>query len=75
MPFDRNEGGLLETAGLFEEVGQTDVLTRAGTVASEPDVEAAVAHTVQRFGGLDTVVGVAGIELYGEGTRTCTSSS
>jgi NAD(P)-dependent dehydrogenase (short-subunit alcohol dehydrogenase family) len=65
--FDRNEAGLLETADRIQEVAPTDVLTRAGSVASEPDVAGAVTQAVETFGGLDTVVGVAGIELYAEG--------
>jgi NAD(P)-dependent dehydrogenase (short-subunit alcohol dehydrogenase family) len=36
-------------------------------VSSEEDVEASIAQAVDAFGGLDTIIGVAGIELYAEG--------
>jgi NAD(P)-dependent dehydrogenase (short-subunit alcohol dehydrogenase family) len=67
MLFDRNEDGLLETADLIQKAAPTDVLTRAGSVASEPDVARAVEQAVDTFDGLDAVIGVAGIELYAEG--------
>ncbi len=36
-------------------------------VSKEADVEASVKQAVEAFGGLDAVIGVAGIELYAEG--------
>jgi NAD(P)-dependent dehydrogenase (short-subunit alcohol dehydrogenase family) len=62
--FDRNDEGLESTAQL---IGDADVVTRVGSVAVEADVAAAVEHATNSFGGLDAVIGVAGIELYAEG--------
>ncbi len=38
-----------------------------GDVPSEGDIQSGVASAVEVLGGLDTVVGIAGIELYAEG--------
>ncbi len=57
---------LEETAERIAEAGG-EALTLKGDVGREPDVEAAYARATEAFGGVDTVVGVAGIELYGRG--------
>jgi NAD(P)-dependent dehydrogenase (short-subunit alcohol dehydrogenase family) len=65
--FDRNALGLRETVALIGSAASADLATYVGSVADESDVEAAVAEAVACFGGLDIVIGVAGIELYAEG--------
>jgi NAD(P)-dependent dehydrogenase (short-subunit alcohol dehydrogenase family) len=65
--FDRNGDGLRETAELICAAGPADVRTQEGSVAAEADVSGAVSQAVEAFGGLDAVIGVAGIELYAEG--------
>ncbi len=65
---------LLDIQGeLLERVAQ-DIRDSGGTalaiptdVSKEAEVAAAVAGAVQEWGGLDVIVGVAGIELYAEG--------
>jgi 3-oxoacyl-[acyl-carrier protein] reductase len=54
------------TARLIREAGGT-CLVAAGDVSNEDQVERAVAAIKRAFGGIDTVVGVAGIELVGTG--------
>src|SRR5262245_35944940 len=57
---------LEETASEIQTAGG-EVLPITTDVSSEPQVEAAVDQAVAAWGGLDAVVGVAGIELYAEG--------
>ena len=47
--------------------GGGEALVLPTDVSSEPEVEAAVAATESAWGGLDAVIGVAGVELYAEG--------
>ena len=58
---------LEETAATHRGIRRTGARDAACDVSSEPQVEAAVAQAAHAFGGLDTVVGVAGIELMGVG--------
>jgi 3-oxoacyl-[acyl-carrier protein] reductase len=67
MLLDRNEAGLHQTWQSIMAETSSEVLVWAGSVASEQDVSGAVRQAVDTFGGLDIVVGVAGIELYAEG--------
>ena len=57
---------LEETAALIAEFGGTALVTPCD-VSKEDQVERAVAAIKEAFGGIDTVVGVAGIELMGVG--------
>jgi NAD(P)-dependent dehydrogenase (short-subunit alcohol dehydrogenase family) len=59
---DKLEGVASEIAG---QGG--DALAIPTDVSSEDQVRAAVDRALEAFGGLDSVVGVAGIELYAEG--------
>jgi len=56
---------LRETAALVTEAGGTAVSLPAD-VAQEDEIEEAVRAAERALGGLDTIVGVAGIELYGD---------
>jgi NAD(P)-dependent dehydrogenase (short-subunit alcohol dehydrogenase family) len=49
--------------------GGDDVLALPADVRDEPAIEAAVARAVEAFGGLDVVVGNAGVQLAGEDDR------
>jgi NAD(P)-dependent dehydrogenase (short-subunit alcohol dehydrogenase family) len=62
----RRTGPLEDTAARIADEGGTGLVLQ-GDVALEADVERAYATAVDAFGGIDTVVGVAGIELYGRG--------
>jgi NAD(P)-dependent dehydrogenase (short-subunit alcohol dehydrogenase family) len=62
----RRREPLEETAALIRGVGGTGLVTPCD-VSREDQVISAVAASVEAFGGLDTVVGVAGIELMGVG--------
>jgi NAD(P)-dependent dehydrogenase (short-subunit alcohol dehydrogenase family) len=64
---DRNEDGLSQTSDSIQGETPVEVLTRTGSVALEKDVSGAVTKAAEAFGGLDIVIGVAGIELYAEG--------
>lgn len=50
---------------LVERLGEDSATSIAGDVTELGDMEAAVAHGVQRFGGIDVVVAGAGIASYG----------
>lgn len=62
----RRTAPLEETADIIRSSGGSCLVTPCD-VSSEAQVEAAMAAAVAAFGGLDTVVGVAGIELMGVG--------
>jgi 3-oxoacyl-[acyl-carrier protein] reductase len=62
----RRPAPLEETAGRITAVGG-QALVLPTDVAREPEVEAAVARIEATWGPLRIVVGVAGIELYGQG--------
>lgn len=62
----RRRDALKETAALAREAGG-ECLVLPGDVSREADVEAAVAAIIAAWGGLDVVVGVAGIELFASG--------
>jgi NAD(P)-dependent dehydrogenase (short-subunit alcohol dehydrogenase family) len=50
---------------LVERLGHDNATSIAGDVTELSDMEAAVAHAVNRFGGIDIVVANAGIASYG----------
>jgi NAD(P)-dependent dehydrogenase (short-subunit alcohol dehydrogenase family) len=50
---------------LVERLGEDNATSMVGDVTELADMEAAVAHAVERFGGLDVVVANAGIAPYG----------
>jgi 3-oxoacyl-[acyl-carrier protein] reductase len=60
----RREAPLQETAERIRESGGIALVLQAD-VADEPQVEQAVAAAEAALGGVDTIVGVAGVELYG----------
>ncbi|WP_150126826.1 glucose 1-dehydrogenase [Sphingomonas panacis] len=60
MIVDMNESGLMETAGLIEEIGGA-VATMTVDVTDGSSVAAAVAATVERFGRLDCAHNNAGV--------------
>ena len=62
----RRAAALEETAESIERIGGTCLMVPCD-VSQEAQVAAAVAAISERFGGLDTAVGVAGIELAGAG--------
>lgn len=62
----RRRDALEETADMVRSA-RGDCLVLPGDVSREADVESAVAAAVEAFGGLDAIVGVAGIELYASG--------
>ena len=62
----RRREPLEETAAIIRGAGGTCLVTPCD-VSSEEQVVSAVAAITEAFGGLDTVVGVAGIELMGVG--------
>lgn len=59
---DLNEA---ELKSLAAELGEERVLTAVADVRDLPAMEAAAAHAVERFGGIDVVVANAGIMSYG----------
>jgi NAD(P)-dependent dehydrogenase (short-subunit alcohol dehydrogenase family) len=63
---DRQRDKLDQVAAEIAAAGSEAVAVPTD-VSKEADVEAAVRTAVDRFGGLDAVIGVAGIELYAEG--------
>jgi NAD(P)-dependent dehydrogenase (short-subunit alcohol dehydrogenase family) len=63
---DRNLTGLDAVAADIEAAGERAIAI-AADVSVEAQVEAAIAEAVAAFGGLDSVIGVAGIELYAAG--------
>ena len=62
----RRVAALEETAASIRAAGGTCLVTPCD-VSDEGQVEAAIGAAVQAFGGLDSVVGVAGIELISDG--------
>jgi len=62
----RREEKLRETEAIIAASGGTAVV-EPGDVSRENDIERATRAAEAAFGGLDTVVGVAGIELFGRG--------
>ncbi len=62
----RRSGPLEETASVIRSAGG-GALVLPGDVAREEDVERVVAEAEAAFHGLDTIVGVAGIERFGTG--------
>jgi NAD(P)-dependent dehydrogenase (short-subunit alcohol dehydrogenase family) len=63
---ERRREALAEVAGRVAAAGGT-ALALPADVAREDEVERAVAAAVAAWGGLDVVVAVAGIELFGQG--------
>jgi len=63
---DRQRDKLEAVAGEIASTGGEAIVVPTD-VSKEADVEAGVKTAVDAFGGLDAVVGVAGIELYAEG--------
>jgi NAD(P)-dependent dehydrogenase (short-subunit alcohol dehydrogenase family) len=57
---------LQETAGTIRAFGGT-ALELPCDLSHESEAEEAFARAAEAFGGLDTIAGVAGIELYGQG--------
>jgi NAD(P)-dependent dehydrogenase (short-subunit alcohol dehydrogenase family) len=62
----RRVAALEETAATIRAAGGTCLVTPCD-VSDETQVEAAIGAAVREFGGLDSVVGVAGVELIAEG--------
>jgi NAD(P)-dependent dehydrogenase (short-subunit alcohol dehydrogenase family) len=50
---------------LVERLGESNATSIVGDVTELDDMEAAVAHGVERFGGIDIVIASAGIASYG----------
>jgi 3-oxoacyl-[acyl-carrier protein] reductase len=65
---DTNETHLADVAAAVAATGG-DVLSLAADVTDEAQVEAAVAEAVARWGGLDTIVANAAIQLFGQDDR------
>ena len=65
---DVNEEAARRTVAEIEAAGG-EALALVADVRSEEQVEAAVARCAEAFGGLDTVIGCAGVELAGEDDR------
>ncbi|MGN6810838.1 MAG: SDR family NAD(P)-dependent oxidoreductase [Thermomicrobiales bacterium] len=65
---DTNETHLAHVAAAVAATGG-DVLSLAADVTDEAQVEAAVAEAVARWGGLDTIVANAAIQLFGQDDR------
>ncbi|MCC6628268.1 MAG: SDR family oxidoreductase [Chloroflexi bacterium] len=63
---ERRQPALAEVAGQIAAAGGT-ALALTTDVAREDEIERAVAAAVAAWGGLDVVVAVAGIELFGQG--------
>jgi NAD(P)-dependent dehydrogenase (short-subunit alcohol dehydrogenase family) len=59
---DLDEGPLREVA---EQLGEASATSIAGDVTELSEMERAVAHAVERFGGVDVVMANAGIASYG----------
>ena len=60
----RREEPLREAAAQITASGGTAIVLPAD-VTREAEIEAAILSAERHLGGLDTIVGVAGIELYG----------
>jgi NAD(P)-dependent dehydrogenase (short-subunit alcohol dehydrogenase family) len=65
---DNNERNLADVATEIMTAGG-EALTLAADVTDEAEVEAAVAEAVARWGGLDTTVANAAIQLFGQDDR------
>jgi NAD(P)-dependent dehydrogenase (short-subunit alcohol dehydrogenase family) len=65
---DTNERNIADVAAEIAAVGG-ESLTLAADVTDETEVEAAVAAAVARWGGLDTTVANAAIQLFGQDDR------
>lgn len=65
---DTNETHLADVAAAVAATGG-DALPLAADVTDEAQVEAAVAEAVARWGGLDTIVANAAIQLFGQDDR------
>ena len=65
---DNNEKNIADVAAEITAAGG-ESLTLAADVTDEEEVEAAVAEAVSRWGGLDTTVANAAIQLFGQDDR------
>ena len=60
---------------IVERLGSASATSVIGDVTDLADMQAAVAHGVERFGGIDVVVANAGIASYGSVARSTQRSS
>jgi NAD(P)-dependent dehydrogenase (short-subunit alcohol dehydrogenase family) len=65
---DVNEEGAQRTASEVEMAGG-EALTLVADLCDEGQVKAAVSRCAESWGGLDTVIGCAGVQLAGEDNR------
>lgn len=66
---DVNEGASKETATLVADGGGAEALVLVADVRDEAQIAGAVGEAVSAWGGLDVVVGNAGVQLAGEDDR------